>query len=64
MDIQLISFSLALVVGALCFGLVKYTADEFDRWYEGPASHRPLRVPAVIVSLIAVCAVAFGMTIR
>ncbi len=62
MDIQLISFCLALVVGALCFGLVKYTADEFDRWYEEPSSRRALRVPAVVVSVIAVLAafLAFG----
>ncbi len=53
MDIQMLSFYLAIIVGAVCFGLVKYTADEFDRWYEGPTSRRLLRVPAVIVSLIA-----------
>jgi hypothetical protein len=56
MDIQLISFALALVVGAVCFGLVKYTADEFDRWYEKPASRGLIRIPAVIVSVVAVFA--------
>ncbi len=56
MDIQLISFVLAVVVGALCFGLVKHTADEFDQWYEGPASRRTLRIPAVVVSLVTVFA--------
>ena len=34
MDIQMISFVLALVVAGLCFALVKRTADEFDRWYD------------------------------
>ena len=58
MDIQLISFVLALVVAGVCFGLVKYTADEFDRWYEAPASRAVLRIPAVIMSLVAVFAAA------
>jgi hypothetical protein len=57
-DIQLISFCLALAVGTLCFALVKYTSDEFDRWYEDPDSLRVLRVPAAIVSLIVVFAAA------
>ena len=34
MDIELISFLLANGLGVVCFGLVKYTADEFDRWYD------------------------------
>jgi len=36
MDIQLLSFILAIVVASMCFGLVKFTADEFDRWYDEP----------------------------
>jgi hypothetical protein len=35
---------------------VKHTADEFDQWYEGPASRRTLRIPAVVVSLVTVFA--------
>jgi len=55
-DIQIISFWLAIVVGALCFGLVKHTADEFDRWYEGKGESITLRVPAAI-GMIVVAAI-------
>ncbi len=51
MDIQILSFGLALLVGLVCFGLVRYTADEFDRWYE-PPRHVAIRVPAAISALI------------
>lgn len=33
--LQVISLVLAIVIGIVAFGLVKCTADEFDRWYEG-----------------------------
>ncbi len=58
MDIQTLSFVLALVVGVVCFALVKHTADEFDRWYEEP---KPLarRIPIALVSAIIVGAAAF-----
>lgn len=48
-----ISFALALLVGGICFLLVKHTADEFDRWYD-PSRLRVLRVPAAVISLIVV----------
>jgi hypothetical protein len=47
MDIHVISFVLAIVVGVLCFGLVKHTADEFDRWYEQPTAAVASRVSAI-----------------
>lgn len=46
MDVQLISFILAIVVAGFCFGLVKITADEFDRWYDEPQVQAPVTVPA------------------
>ncbi|MCC7449367.1 MAG: hypothetical protein IT324_18255 [Anaerolineae bacterium] len=58
MDVQTISFVLALVVGGLCFALVKHTADEFDRWYEEPAQPAR-RVPTALISTLIVSAVAF-----
>jgi hypothetical protein len=51
MDIQLFSFVFAVVLGIVCFGLVKYTADEFDRWYEGTGEAISLKVPAVVGTL-------------
>jgi hypothetical protein len=59
MDIQVISFVLAVVVGVLCFGLVKHTADEFDRWYEEPSLTAKLRVPTLtgIIASFAIVAV-------
>ena len=59
MDIQLISFILAIVLGIVCYGLVKYTADEFDRWYdEQPAAPAKPRIPIAAISIIAVFASA------
>jgi hypothetical protein len=52
-DIQLLSFGLAILVGVICFALVKQTADEFDRWYEEP-KRLTLRIPAIVVSLAIV----------
>jgi len=45
MDIQLVSFILAMVVASVCFALVKITADEFDRWYDEPQLQAPARIP-------------------
>ena len=57
MDIQTLSFVLALVVGGICFALVKHTADEFDRWYKEPV--RPARrMPAALISALVVSAAA------
>jgi hypothetical protein len=57
--ISYIAYGLALLVGLICFLLVKHTADEFDRWYDQPESPlrhlRAVRVPAVI-GLLAVAA--------
>ena len=58
MDIQTLSFVLALVVGGLCFALVKHTADEFDRWYEQP-SQPSRRMPTALISTLLVTAAAF-----
>ena len=58
MDIQVISFALAIVVGVVCFGLVKYTADEFDRWYDQPGATVTTRVPAVIGTIATFAIVA------
>lgn len=55
-DIQMISLWLAVVVGALCFWLVKHTADEFDRWYEGKGAVISLRIPAAL-GMIVVAAI-------
>ncbi len=59
MDIQLLSFILAIVLGIVCYGLVKYTADEFDRWYdEQPAAPAKPHISIAPISLIAVFAAA------
>jgi hypothetical protein len=58
MDIQTISFILALVVGGICFALVKHTADEFDRWYEQPVQPAR-RVPTALISVLDEAAAAF-----
>ncbi len=57
MDIQTLSFVLALVVGVICFALVKHTADEFDRWYEQPPQPSR-RMPTAFISAIVVGAAA------
>lgn len=53
LTLSYLSFGLALVVGILCYLLVKRTADEFDRWYEQPRV-RALHFPAAGLSLLAV----------
>lgn len=50
-----IAYGLALLLGAICFLLVKHTADEFDRWYEQPR-FRALRFPTAVISILAVIA--------
>jgi hypothetical protein len=64
MDIQIVSFALALVVGVVCFGLVKHTADEFDRWYMDSTLRPVIRRPIALVSGIAIFAVAFLLLAR
>ncbi len=57
MDLEVISYVLALVLGAVCFILVKRTADEYDRWYEEPRFRAlAVRVPAAAVSFVAILA--------
>lgn len=51
-----LSFVLAMLIGVVCFMLVKRTADEFDQWL----NVKPLRrvmIPAGVISLIAVVGV-------
>lgn len=56
MNLELLSFGLAVLLGLMAFALVKHTADEFDRWYDAEARPvRRLRLPVALVSL----AVAF-----
>lgn len=58
MNLEIISFALALLVGGICFFLVKRTADEFDRWYTGEGQALALRVPVVVSALTVLAAVA------
>ncbi len=62
MNLEVLSYSLALVLGGLCFYLVKRTADEFDRWYEQPdeSGLRATRVPPAVVGLL-VTILAFAL---
>ena len=64
MDIQLFSFVFAVVLGIVCFGLVKYTADEFDRWYEGSGEKISLKVPASVSKLAAFIVAALFLLVR
>ncbi len=65
MNLELVSFGLAMLLGVLAFGLVKHTADEFDRWYDEEARPvRAMRVPLVLVSLVVVFAAAFVSFVR
>jgi len=64
MDIQMVSFVLAVVVGIVCFALVKHTADEFDRWYADSALRPVIRRPIAIVSGVAIFAAAFLLLAR
>ena len=64
MDIQLFSFIFAIVLGILCFGLVKYTADEFDRWYDGSGEKISLKVPAEVGKLATFIVAALFLLVR
>jgi amino acid transporter len=57
-DWTVISYVLALVLGAVCFVLVKRTADEYDRWYEAPRL-RALVAPLPMAAVAAVLVIAF-----
>lgn len=48
-----LSFVLAMLIGVVCFLLVKRTADEFDQWLTGTPLRRVV-IPAAAISLIAV----------
>ncbi|MBX3062117.1 MAG: hypothetical protein KF726_04025 [Anaerolineae bacterium] len=55
MDLELVTYVLAIVLGAVCWALVKHTADEYDRWYEQPRfAGLAMRVPAAAVSVVVV----------
>lgn len=55
--ITYISYGLALLIGGLCYLLVKRTADEYDRWYESPRLVRRLPLAAMVSVLIVLAAV-------
>ena len=59
MDIKMLSFILALVVGGLCYALVKHTADEFDRWYDEANRRETIYIPAAAISLFIVVLAVF-----
>jgi hypothetical protein len=66
MNLEVLSYILALVLGGLCFYLVKRTADEFDRWYGQPdeSGLRAARVlPAVVGLLVTILAFALRATL-
>lgn len=55
MDLELVSYVLAIALGAVCWALVKHTADEYDRWYEQPRfAGLALRVPAAVISVLVI----------
>jgi len=66
MDIQLVSFGLALLVGAITFGLVKLTTDEFDRWYvDDEYRQTALRIPPVVASVAIIgCTLILAAVVR
>lgn len=60
MTLQSLSFGLAVLLGLIAFGLVKHTADEFDKWYEPENDGLRLRLPTALVGVvIAVLGAAF-----
>ena len=61
MDLEVVSYVLALVLGAVCYILVKRTADEYDRWYEEPRIRAlAVKVPVAAVSVLVIV-VAFAL---
>lgn len=58
MEIRLISFVLAMAVATICFGLVKHTADEFDRWYDDNDAPTTSRLPLAFSGLSGLAVVA------
>ncbi len=64
--LQIISFGLAVFLGLLAFGLVKRTADEFDRWYEiRDGKPRLIYRPAMVIGLlVAACTAVFFSFVR
>lgn len=54
MSLEAISFGLAIVLGLIAFGLVKHTADQFDKWYEDEADGKRLRMPVAAFGVLAV----------
>jgi hypothetical protein len=54
MTLESLSFGLAVLLGLIAFGLMKHTADEFDRWYEDQANGIRLRVPVAAFSMLAI----------
>ncbi|HVO42789.1 MAG TPA: hypothetical protein VMT34_09205 [Aggregatilineales bacterium] len=55
MDIHLVSYGLALLVGVITFALVKHTTDEFDRWYEDDEyRQQTLRLSPFVASVIVI----------
>jgi hypothetical protein len=51
-----LSFILAMLIGVVCFMLVKRTTDEFDQWLVAKPLRRVM-IPAGVISLIAVVGV-------
>jgi heme/copper-type cytochrome/quinol oxidase subunit 2 len=63
MDLEVISYLFALILGVVCYTLVKHTADEYDRWYEQPRFHAlALKVPAAAVSVLVVVVAALVLS--
>jgi hypothetical protein len=65
-NLQLVSFGLAILLGVVAFGLMKYTADEYDKWYEQHGVVvNPQRLPvgALSVVLIGLSVAAFTVSV-
>ncbi len=65
MTLQIISFALAILLAVLAFGLMKHTADEFDRWYEEEAARSLVsRIPVGLVGMLSMVAFGIAFLIR
>jgi hypothetical protein len=51
MNLTLLAYVLAIALGAVCFTLVKRTADEYDAWYTQPRFTGVL-VPVGVLSTV------------